>query len=119
MISIVLKPVRAQNHSLTAAELDDAGRKLLAARHGCAIDEDRDDADVTLQGGFNLMTDEVRRVVEAPSAVIISDTYPASADYDEHHFAGRDGPVDDFHEIVTRRYGIDVSDDVLAPEVIR
>jgi hypothetical protein len=105
-ISIVLKPLRAQNNSLTATELDQAGRKLLAARHARAVDEDRDDADATLQGGFNLTTDEVRRVVEAPAAVLISDTYPASADHDEHYVTGPDVLVDDFHEIVTRLYGI-------------
>jgi hypothetical protein len=115
--NVVLKSLRAHIKRLTAAELDEAGRELLAARHGRALDEDRDDADVPLQGGFNLATDEVVRVVEAPPAAIIN-TYPAWAYHDEHYVAGRNGTADNFHEIVTRRYGVDIPDDVLAPEVI-
>jgi hypothetical protein len=69
------------------------------------------------QAGFNLATNEVVRVVEAPAAVFISDTHPILADHDEHYLAGRDSPADNFHEIIARLYGVDVSNDVLAPEV--
>ena len=44
---------------------------LLSLRFEC---EDRDDADVTLQGGFNLATNEVVCVVEAPVAVSLPAT---------------------------------------------
>jgi hypothetical protein len=59
---------------------------------------DRDDADVTMQGSFNLATHEVVWVVETPVAVIIRDTCPATADHDEHHVARRDGMADNFRE---------------------
>ena len=53
-----------------------------------------------------------------PPAGVIFDTYPASADHDEHHIAGRDGTADNVDEIVTWLDRVDIPDDILAPEMI-
>jgi hypothetical protein len=44
--------------------------------HLCPVDQDRDHADVTLQGGCDLQADDVVGVVQAPSAVLIGGAEP-------------------------------------------
>ena len=110
---------RAELQRLTAGQPGQAVRQLVGRRHRGPIDQNRDDADVTRQGGLDLQPDEVIGVVEARrpcSSVIVSHWFPISASED---VAGSDRAGDHLDEVVAQLDRVDVLEDLPAAVVVR
>ena len=84
--------------------------------HRRAVDEHRNDAGVARQGGLDLEADEVLRVVEPATAVVVGDGQPLVPDQREQHVAGADGGRDPLHEVVARIDRVDVLEDLVLAE---
>src|SRR5262245_59466594 len=74
------------------------------------LDQDWNDAKLSLQGGLNLHTHPVVLVFDARPASSVTCRQPARPDHDEHDIALLQGPFDGIHEVIARLQVVDVEE---------
>ena len=66
------------------------------------VDQDRDDADLTCQGGLDLQPDEIVGVIEAAPPIRVGDPQPLITDQRQQHVAISDRTGDHLDEVVAQ-----------------
>jgi hypothetical protein len=103
---------------MTVHHPDKAGRQLVGARHRGPVDQDRNDADIALQGRLNLQADEVVGIFQATLPIMIGDREPTLTDQRQQHVAGPDRVGDHLGKLVAQLERVDILEDLLAAEVL-
>ena len=92
-------PRVAQLDCLAARDRLEIVRKLIGRRHPRALHEHRHHRDVPSKRCRNFVSDEVLRILEASTPVIVDARRPVSPDQHEEHTTGAHRAVDRLHEI--------------------
>ena len=82
-----------------------------------ARDQDRDHRDPAFECRFQFEPDEIARIVEANTPVLVLRGQPARTDRDQHDLAVVERLLDDGPEIRADADGIDVLEDFVAAEI--
>ena len=91
--------------------------ELVHRRHGGAVEQHRDDADVALQGGAGFEADEVVRVVQPAAAAGVFGVEPFVADQHDQHPARGDGTLDGVDKVGARLDPFHVHEHAVGAEV--
>jgi hypothetical protein len=118
-VCVVFEAARAEFESLTTLQADQASRQLISARHICPSNQDRNDSDVALQGGPDLQTHKIIRIIKAPPPTVIGDREPSITDQRQQHVAGTDRSANNLDEVVTELDRVDVFEDLSGAKVLR
>ena len=94
----------------------DRVRELLRRRHGCALNEYRDNPKVPFQGGLDLQSNKISIVIKTSMASHIGGAQPVLADDGNAYLAGAHRLPDRFGEVSPCRDRVDVHENRLATE---
>ena len=82
-----------------------------------SVYQDGDDTDLAGQGSFDLHSDEVARIIQAPSPVSVGDSEPPAANQRQQHVTRSNRRGDHLDEVVAQFNGVDILEDLTSAEV--
>jgi hypothetical protein len=115
-VGVELEAARTEFQGLAAHQSGQTVRQLVGARHARAVDQNRDDADLTTQGSLDLQPDKILRVIDAPPAITVTDVEPLITDEREQDVARPDRSGYHLDEVVAQLDGVDVLEDLARTE---
>ena len=89
-------------------------RQIFLLRHDCAVDQNRNDANIARERGFDLDANEITRIVETPSIVLVAYRKPVLANDGDESIAISDTLGQDLYEIEPGFDIVDVVKDTFA-----
>src|SRR5205823_5044493 len=88
------------------------GRKLLLLRHGCVVDQHRNDGNLTFERRSDFQPNKVVRIIYSTGSVRLF-AEPATSDYRDNRICARNGVVDLRAKIHSWPDGINIHKNIL------
>jgi hypothetical protein len=116
-LSHIIVPTNiSQFPSLSAREWGYLIGQLMSLRHGCALNENRDDPDALLEGGGDFDPYEILRVIQPPPA-LAGAVQPLLPDDREQNLAGANSLFNGFNKVTAGLNAFEVNENNLRAEM--
>jgi hypothetical protein len=118
LLDIEVPPMLAQLDRLAPRKWPEVFGKIGHLGHGRGFDEYRKDEHLTPQGGLDLQTDEILRIIETALAAFVAGLNPVAPNHQNKDVARIDRPRERLDEIIARLEPIDIAENPVRSEMI-